>query len=120
VPLYVADTDAEAYDVAIPAIHEYMQVTADAADAWTNVSSTNYPGYENMRKSFDLVSDDLLRTDGTAVIGSPATVIEGIRALSEELSADVCLWNVDYGGQDGTSMTRSLQLFIDKVLPSVR
>jgi alkanesulfonate monooxygenase SsuD/methylene tetrahydromethanopterin reductase-like flavin-dependent oxidoreductase (luciferase family) len=120
VPLYVADTDDEAAAIAIPAIKEYMEVTAEAADAWTNVSSTNYPGYENMRKAFGQVTDEALREDGTAIIGSPQTVIEGIHALRAELSADVCLWNVDYGGQDGASMTRNLQLFIDKVLPFVR
>jgi alkanesulfonate monooxygenase SsuD/methylene tetrahydromethanopterin reductase-like flavin-dependent oxidoreductase (luciferase family) len=120
VPLYVADTDDEAAAIAIPAIKEYMQVTAEAADAWTNVSSTNYPGYENMRKAFGQVTDEALRADGTAIIGSPQTVIDGIHALRAELSADVCLWNVDYGGQDGTSMTRNLQKFINEVLPFVR
>lgn len=119
-PLYVADTDEEAADIAIPAIHEYMAVTAEAADAWTKVSSTNYPGYENMRRAFDRVTDEALHTDGTAVIGSPHTVIERIHALRGELHADVCLWNVDYGGQDAASMTRSLHLFIDKVMPFVR
>jgi alkanesulfonate monooxygenase SsuD/methylene tetrahydromethanopterin reductase-like flavin-dependent oxidoreductase (luciferase family) len=120
VPLYIADSDEEAYDAAIPHIKEYMAVTAEAADAWTDVSSANYPGYENMRAAFGKIGDDQLRYNGSAVIGSPKSVIEQIRALCEELSADVCLWNVDYGGQDGASMQRNLRLFAERVLPHVR
>ena len=120
VPLYVADSDEEAYDTAVPHIREYLDVTAEAADAWTDVSSSSYPGYENMRKAFGTVTDDMLRHGGTAVVGSPKTVIDSIHALREELSVDVCLWNVDFGGQTGESMQRSLRLFVDKVLPHVR
>ena len=42
------------------------------------------------------------------------------KRLRAELAADVCLWNVDYGGQDGETMQRSLRLFLDEVLPHVR
>lgn len=120
VPLYVAETDAEAYDTAIPHIREYLDVTAEAANAWTGVSSSSYQGYENMKQAFGRVDDEKLRHDGVAVIGSPESVIEQIRALRQELPADVCLWNVDYGGQDGATMRRSVQLFVDEVLPHVR
>lgn len=120
VPLYVAETDAEAYATALPHIREYQDVTAEAADAWTGVSSSSYQGYENMRQAFGRISDDMLRHDGTAVVGSPESVIEQIRALREEIPADVCLWNVDYGGQDRATMERSLRLFTDEVLPHVR
>jgi alkanesulfonate monooxygenase SsuD/methylene tetrahydromethanopterin reductase-like flavin-dependent oxidoreductase (luciferase family) len=120
VPLFVARTDAEAYDTAIPYLREYQNITAEAAEAWSHVSSSNYPGYENMRASFGRATDDLLRTDGTAVIGSPATVIDAIHTLRAELSADVCLWNIDYGGQTRESMLGNLRLFVDEVLPHVR
>jgi alkanesulfonate monooxygenase SsuD/methylene tetrahydromethanopterin reductase-like flavin-dependent oxidoreductase (luciferase family) len=120
VPLYVAASDEEAYEVAIPHIREYMDVTAEAAGSWTDVSSTNYVGYKNMSDKFALVTNDALRNDGAAVIGSPDTVVETIRSLSAYLSADVCLWNIDYGGQPVETMRQSLSLFVDEVLPHVR
>lgn len=119
VPLYVADSDRAAREVAVPAIREYLDITAEAANAWTMVSSSNYPGYENMRKAFDSVTLDDLHADAAAVIGTPSSVVDQIHALQEEVTADVCLWNVDYGGQDLASMQRSLDLFITDVLPQV-
>lgn len=119
-PLYVAETDEAAYDTAIPYLREYLTVTTDAARSWSRVRSTNYPGYEAMADAFGKVDDEALRTEGTAVIGSPRTVIDGIRELTRELTADVCLWQVDFGGQRLASMESSLRLFLDKVLPAVR
>jgi alkanesulfonate monooxygenase SsuD/methylene tetrahydromethanopterin reductase-like flavin-dependent oxidoreductase (luciferase family) len=119
-PLYVAPTEAEAYDTALPRVREYLDVSAEAADSWTGVSSDNYRGYQNMRDGFAKISDDALRHEGTAVIGTPASVIGQIRDLHADLAPDVCLWNVDYGGQDGPTMQRSLRLFLDEVLPHVR
>jgi alkanesulfonate monooxygenase SsuD/methylene tetrahydromethanopterin reductase-like flavin-dependent oxidoreductase (luciferase family) len=120
VPLFVAASDDEAYDRAVPFIQEYLEVTAEAADSWSFVSSTNYPGYEKMRQAFAMVTAEALRQDGTAVIGSPKTVIESIHALRAELAVDVCLWNIDYGGQPAASMNANLTMFLDQVLPHVR
>jgi alkanesulfonate monooxygenase SsuD/methylene tetrahydromethanopterin reductase-like flavin-dependent oxidoreductase (luciferase family) len=120
VPLYLATTDAEAYNTAIPYLREYLDVSAEAADSWTNVSSESYRGYQNMRDAFAKITDEALRQDGSAVIGAPESVVEQITALRAELTADVCLWNVDFGGQDGETMQRSLCLFLSEVLPHVR
>jgi alkanesulfonate monooxygenase SsuD/methylene tetrahydromethanopterin reductase-like flavin-dependent oxidoreductase (luciferase family) len=120
VPLYVAPTDAEAYDTAVPYVREYLDVSAEAASSWNGVSSDNYRGYQNMSDGFAASTDETLRRDGSAVIGSPGSIIEQIKALHAELAPDVCLWNVDFGGQEGETMRRSLKLFIDEVLPHVR
>ncbi|MGC0416016.1 LLM class flavin-dependent oxidoreductase [Embleya sp. AB8] len=120
VPLYVAETDEAAYAEAIPHLQEYLAVTAEAADSWSRVQSTNYPGYEKMGEQFGGITDAALRDAGTSVVGSPATVIASIRALREEFAPDVLLWNIDFGGQTGASMQRSLRLFVDEVLPAVR
>ncbi len=120
IPLYVAPTDAEAYDTAVPYMREYLDVSAEAAASWTNIYSDNYRGYQKMGDGFAAITDEALRQDGTAVIGTPARVIEQIRALYADLAPDVCLWNVDYGGQRGETMRPSLRLFIDEVLPHVR
>ncbi|GHF37425.1 LLM class flavin-dependent oxidoreductase [Streptomyces morookaense] len=119
VPLLVADSDQEAMDTALPLLREYIDVMAEAAGSWSNTSSQDYPGYANLRRSFDLVTDAELEYGGTHVVGSPKAAVERIHWLRESLNADVCLWNVDFGGQDGTVMQRSLRTFIDKVLPHV-
>jgi alkanesulfonate monooxygenase SsuD/methylene tetrahydromethanopterin reductase-like flavin-dependent oxidoreductase (luciferase family) len=120
VPLYVAPTDAEAYDTAVPYVREYLDVSAEAASSWTNVSSDNYRGYQNMSDGFATSTDEALRRDGSAVIGAPGSVIEQIRGLHAELAPDICLWNVDFGGQESQTMRPSLRLFVDEVLPHVR
>jgi alkanesulfonate monooxygenase SsuD/methylene tetrahydromethanopterin reductase-like flavin-dependent oxidoreductase (luciferase family) len=119
-PLFVAETDEAAYQEAIPYLRDYLSVTTEAARSWSRVRSTNYAGYESMADSFGQVSDEALRHEGTAVVGSVETVIGGVLELVRDLSADVCLWQVDFGGQQLGSMERSLRLFIDRVLPAVR
>ena len=119
VPLMVARTDAEARRVAVPAIREYLDVTAEAAATWTMFSSSNYPGYENMSRAYAAVTLEDLESDAAAVIGSPASAAEQVQELIGDLRPDVCLWNVDYGGQDLNVMRGSLELFISDVLPLI-
>jgi alkanesulfonate monooxygenase SsuD/methylene tetrahydromethanopterin reductase-like flavin-dependent oxidoreductase (luciferase family) len=119
-PMFVAETDEAAYQEAIPYLRDYLSVTTEAARSWSRVRSTNYAGYESMADSFGQVSDEALRHGGTAVVGSVETVISSVRELVRDLSADVCLWQVDFGGQRLDSMERSLRLFVDRVLPAVR
>src|SRR5262245_21295172 len=118
-PLYVAATDEEAREVAMPHLLEYNSVTIEAADAWTHVTSSNYPGYESMRERLSAVTDESLRAGACAVVGSPDTAVETIRVVAKYLHADVCLWNIDCGGQPGETMARSVRLFVDEVLPHV-
>jgi alkanesulfonate monooxygenase SsuD/methylene tetrahydromethanopterin reductase-like flavin-dependent oxidoreductase (luciferase family) len=120
IPLYVARTTQQAREVALPAIKEYLDVTADAATAWSGVSSSNYAGYENMRKAFEAITPELLAADAAAVVGSPAQVLDQVGTLAEFLSVDTFLWNVDYGGQDLTSMASSVELFAEAVAPMLR
>jgi alkanesulfonate monooxygenase SsuD/methylene tetrahydromethanopterin reductase-like flavin-dependent oxidoreductase (luciferase family) len=118
-PLYVAPTDEQAREAAIPRLLEYNAITCEAADAWTGVTSTSYPGYEAMRERLGQVTEASLRSGACAVVGSPDTVVRTIRVMAKYLHVDVFLWNIDYGGQPGETMARSLRLFIDEVLPNV-
>lgn len=120
IPLYVAATDQAARAVALPAIKEYLDVTAEAARAWTDVSSPNYAGYENMVKAFEAITPEMLAADAAAIIGSPAHVIDQIGRLRELLHVDTFLWNVDYGGQDLASMAPSVELFAAAVRPELQ
>ncbi|MFG3011448.1 LLM class flavin-dependent oxidoreductase [Streptomyces cinerochromogenes] len=120
IPLYVAETDDEAYRVADPLLREYLAVWAEAAEAWMNTSSKDYPTYSQMALTLRNLDIADFRSLGTAVVGSPATVLERARRLWEFLSVDTFLWQVDFGGQDGPTMERSFRLFTEEVLPHLR
>ncbi|MGH4035632.1 LLM class flavin-dependent oxidoreductase [Actinomycetota bacterium Odt1-20B] len=120
IPLYVAETDDEAYATADPLLREYLTVWAEAAEAWMHTSSKDYPTYSQMALTLRNLDIADFRSLGTAVVGSPATVLERARRLQEFLSVDTFLWQVDFGGQDGPTMERSFRLFADEVLPHLR
>ncbi len=119
VPLYVAPTDDEAWQTAEPALREYLAVWGEAAASWSGSSSPDYPSYEaigNAMRHLDLAD---LRSAGTAVIGSPETVMAQITELRRLLAADTFLWQVDFGGQTLDTMEPSVRLFAEKVVPAL-
>lgn len=119
-PLYVAETDAAAHRIAEPLYREYLSVWTQAASSWKDTRSSQYAGYEAMGRTDarELRGFDV-RRQGTAVIGSPESVVEQIHALRESYGVDTFLWNVDFGGADLAVMEPSLRLFVDKVLPKL-
>lgn len=118
-PLYVARTDAEAYRVAEPFYREYLQVWTEAAQSWRTTTSSDYVGYEGMGREMKYLRDFDVKRNGTAVIGSPESVVEQILELQETYGVDTFLWNVDFGGQAYEHMHPSLKLFVDEVLPEL-
>lgn len=77
-------------------------------------------GYEAMgrQNAQDMQRFDV-RRQGTAVIGSPESVVEQIHELRETYGVDTFLWNVDFGGAGYSQMASSLRVFVDKVLPKL-
>ncbi|MGW7817914.1 LLM class flavin-dependent oxidoreductase [Streptomyces puniciscabiei] len=119
IPLYVAETDEQAFATADPFLREYLDVWAESAEDWTGVSSSDYPAYSQMALSLRNLRIDDFRSVGTAIVGSPQRVVDRILELSEYLSADTFLWQVDFGGQDYAAMESSLRLFVDQVMPKL-
>jgi alkanesulfonate monooxygenase SsuD/methylene tetrahydromethanopterin reductase-like flavin-dependent oxidoreductase (luciferase family) len=119
-PVFVAETDREAYTAAEPLLREYLEVWAEAADSWKSVTSPAYQGYAAAGKMFRSVSTDDVRSLAVGVLGSPLTVLEKIERLRSELTVDTLLCQVDFGGQDKKMMTRNLGLFGAEVLPRIR
>jgi alkanesulfonate monooxygenase SsuD/methylene tetrahydromethanopterin reductase-like flavin-dependent oxidoreductase (luciferase family) len=118
-PLYVANTEAEAYEVAEPLYREYLRVWTDAAQSWSGTSSSGYVGYSAMAQDMRYLSSFDVKRDGTAIIGSPESVVEQIQELHATYGADTYLWNVDFGGANYPQMMSSLRLFADEVLPKL-
>ncbi|MCQ4080760.1 LLM class flavin-dependent oxidoreductase [Streptomyces sp. RB6PN25] len=119
VPLYVADTDAEASRNAEPLLREYLRVWGEAAASWTGVTSSAYPGYSTPGKTFLAAARADVLSTATGVVGSPGTVIDKIATLRDQLCLDTMLWQIDYGGQDWPSMERNITLFAREVMPKI-
>ncbi|HEX4063175.1 MAG TPA: LLM class flavin-dependent oxidoreductase [Streptosporangiaceae bacterium] len=120
VPLYVAPTDAQAWQVAEPALREYLQVWGEAADSWSGTTSSDYPSYGAIGEAMRHLDVDDLRRTGTAVIGSPDSVMAQISELRRLLGIDTFLWQVDFGGQSLQTMEPSVRLFATEVIPALR
>ncbi len=118
-PLYIAESDDEAFEIATPLHQEYMAVWADAADSWKSETSDSYRGYDEMGKYAKQIRGFDIRKHGTAVVGSPERVVDSIHEMRETLGVDTFLWQVDFGGQNLDQMMRSLRLYVDKVLPNL-
>ncbi|MFI1171895.1 LLM class flavin-dependent oxidoreductase [Streptomyces melanogenes] len=119
VPVYVAETDERALQEARPLLREYLQVWGEAADSWTGVKSSAYPGYSTPGKSFLGASEEDLRSNATGVVGSPNSVVEKVRTLREQLYLDTMLWQIDFGGQEAESMERNLRMLAQEVMPKI-
>ncbi|PHQ52437.1 hypothetical protein BLA24_06535 [Streptomyces cinnamoneus] len=49
-PLYVAETDAEAARIADPYLREYLRVWIKSTDSWDNATSKDYPSYTGLSR----------------------------------------------------------------------
>ncbi|RBL67900.1 oxidoreductase [Pseudomonas sp. MWU13-2625] len=62
---------------------------------------------------------DTADLDATAVLGTPDTVRQLIRALEADLGLDAILWHIDYGPQPYELMSNNLEVFARDVLPGL-
>lgn len=77
--------------------------------------NSNPPPY--LSAPFDF---DMLRTEGPAIVGSPAEFIDRISALGELLSADVNLIKMDMGGVPAQEYLDMIQLVGEEVVPALQ
>ena len=118
-PLYVAATDQEARRIADPHLGEYLKVWTAALARWDDTASRDYQGYTGFNRIARTLTAKDLRSSGTAFVGSPEHVIDQIGRFQDRLSADVLLWQTDFGGLGGPDALRSLELFASEVMPAV-
>jgi alkanesulfonate monooxygenase SsuD/methylene tetrahydromethanopterin reductase-like flavin-dependent oxidoreductase (luciferase family) len=116
-PLFIRDEDQSAFVEGDPFLQHYLDVWARAAKAWDRTRSTDYPGYTYMSYALRNDSAKAMRERRAAIVGSPVHVIEQIQQLRSELGIDTILWQIDFGAMPGKEAQRTLELFIEKVLP---
>lgn len=120
-PLVVADTDERAEEIAETYLRRYLDVWAGAVSPWDKRESSAYRGYSGFGWMLRGLRPAKLYTEGGAIVGSPATVIERIRAFNDHIGGvDQILWQIDFGAMPLPEARRTLELFCDKVLPEVK
>jgi alkanesulfonate monooxygenase SsuD/methylene tetrahydromethanopterin reductase-like flavin-dependent oxidoreductase (luciferase family) len=120
-PLLVADTDERANELAELYLRRYLDVWAEAVSPWDKRESSAYRGYSGFGWMLRGLQPDKLYTEGAAIVGSPATVIDRIRTFNDHIGGvDQILWQIDFGAMPLNEARRSLELFCDKVLPEVK
>jgi alkanesulfonate monooxygenase SsuD/methylene tetrahydromethanopterin reductase-like flavin-dependent oxidoreductase (luciferase family) len=116
-PLLVAETDQEARQLADPYLNRYLEVWGSAVSTWDNTVSSDYAQYTGLANTIRTLTAKDLRSNGTAIVGSPANVTDQIGRFVERTGCDGLLWQVDFGGFGGPAATRSTELFLDQVRP---
>ena len=119
IPLLIRENIREAEQEGDLYLSEYIQVWADAADAWNGFSSSNYPGYTGMSRMLRQNSPSNMRKTMQAFVGTPQSVAKQIQNLIEVTEVDQILWQVDFGGQPYSSAITTLNLFVREVMPII-
>ena len=118
-PLFVGATDEQARRIADPYLNQYLAVWTSALRAWDNAVSTDYAGYTGFARHASTLTAKDCRNAGTAIVGSPAHVVDQIGALRERVDADVVLWQTDFGGLGGAEAVGSIEAFVTEVMPQL-
>ena len=117
-PLVVADTDERAEEIADLYLRRYLNAWANAVSPWGKGGSRGYSGIGRMLRELRPAA---LYTEGGAIVGSPATVIDRIRAFNGNVGGvDEILWQIDFGAMPLSEARRTLTLFCNEVLPAVK
>jgi len=102
---FVADTDKQAEEIAIPAYHVFYN---NIVELWRDFGTVP-----------TLFTDDLLRARSAdaAIVGSPRSVREKIAAYFEKSGTNYLVLSFAWGGLSHEQSRHSLDLFVSDVLP---
>lgn len=118
--IYVADSDEQAWQEALPELKRFWQLAADnfwrgdtlSDEEWVKYTAryVYYPGGLTAQR---------LDEWGTSLIGSPDTVIKKARAMVETARPDCLVGMFQFGGLKHEQVMHSLELFGKKVMPAL-
>lgn len=116
IPLLMRENQQEAEKAGDYYLSEYLDVWIEATHSWNSISSSNYPGYTGMSSVLKKNTPEKMRHTNQAIIGSPAIVLEKTKEIVGLIHLDQILWQIDFGGQDYTSMQETLSLFANNIM----
>lgn len=118
-PLLIAATEKEAVSLSDTYLNKYIEVWADATETWSSHSSTDYPGYSGLGKILRANTPEKIRNNIQALIGSPEKIVDEVNKIAETFAIDQIIWQIDFGAQPDKVSRRTVELFIDKVMPNI-
>ncbi len=118
--IYVADTDEQAWNEAVPQITRFWQLATDNVWRGDSVSPDDLPKFTERFPYFPGgLSVKRLDEWGTSLIGSPDTVIKKARAMIETARPDSLVGMFSFGGLRHEQVVHSIELFATKVMPAL-
>jgi alkanesulfonate monooxygenase SsuD/methylene tetrahydromethanopterin reductase-like flavin-dependent oxidoreductase (luciferase family) len=118
-PLLITECQKEAISLGDKYLSKYIDVWANATETWSQYTSTDYPGYTGLGDILRANTPEKMRHHLQALIGSPEFVIEYIQRISEMTTVDQIIWQVDFGAQPHAVSRKTVELFIEKVMPYI-
>jgi alkanesulfonate monooxygenase SsuD/methylene tetrahydromethanopterin reductase-like flavin-dependent oxidoreductase (luciferase family) len=127
-PIYVADTDerakAEAQRGLETLFNNYLRMSSEMLipPGYTSLNSTKnfFKMRANMATRDSFMSADMLIGNGTALIGSPKTVLAGIEAMREKTGFNILIGLFQFGVLTDELARRSIERFAADVMPHLR
>ena len=118
--VYVADSDEQAWAEAGPEITRFWQLATDNVWQSDPITTDDLPRFTE-RFAYFPGGLTLKKADewGVSLIGSPKTVIQKARAMIETARPDSFVCMFSFGGLSHAQITRSIDLFATKVIPSL-
>jgi alkanesulfonate monooxygenase SsuD/methylene tetrahydromethanopterin reductase-like flavin-dependent oxidoreductase (luciferase family) len=118
--VYVADTDEQAWNEAVPEITRFWQLATDNVWRGDSVSPDDLPKFTE-RLAYFPGGLTVKRLDewGTSLIGSPQSVIKQARAMIATARPDSLVGMFSFGGLRHEQVMRSIELFATQVMPAL-
>jgi alkanesulfonate monooxygenase SsuD/methylene tetrahydromethanopterin reductase-like flavin-dependent oxidoreductase (luciferase family) len=128
VPVYVADTDEQAKQEAGSAIESLFNQFLP--NPWEMLLPPGYMSLSSMKATMKArrslgsrprtqTAADLI-SSGTALIGSPKTVVEKIKRMQDETGFDNLVSMLQFGTLSDELTNRNMQMFASEVMPHLR
>jgi alkanesulfonate monooxygenase SsuD/methylene tetrahydromethanopterin reductase-like flavin-dependent oxidoreductase (luciferase family) len=114
---YVAEKSADAHQGFARICRRYLETFADACNAWQGKSSDQYPGYDKMVASIMSTTPEKIIAAGGAFVGTPAEVVEQVRACVAAFGPIEPSMQINFGGSKDDECFRTLELFASGVMP---
>lgn len=118
-PLLIADNEKEAIQLSDEYLNKYIQVWASATETWSQHTSTDYPGYTGLGNILRANTPERMRQLLQALVGTPEKVADQINQMARILTLDQIIWQIDFGAQPEAVSRRTVELFIEKVMPHI-
>ena len=112
----------EAMEVGCTAANQHLKGLAAAAIEWVTGggSTKDYPGYDKLIAHVSSDTAERQMRDGSAFIGTPADIVEMIRAYNDKVGGiDSVSLHFTPGNMPVASAERSLRLFSAEVMPKL-